>query len=93
MIVDSTNASQLWPGDLIEQATDIIMDRFDLDAAQALQVLRKMSQNTKTQMCVVAEQIINYNVPVEAMRGLEEVTTAIPGSVPWRNGPSAHSGG
>jgi AmiR/NasT family two-component response regulator len=68
MIVDSTNASQLWPQDLIEQATDIIMNRFDVDAAQALQVLRKMSQNTRTQMCVVAGQIIDHNVPVEAMR-------------------------
>jgi hypothetical protein len=73
MIVDSTNASQLWPGDLIEQATDIIMDRFDLDAAQALQVLRQMSRNTRTQMCVVAEQIINDNVPLEALRGIEDV--------------------
>lgn len=93
MIVDSANKSQLWPGDLIEQATDIIMNRFDLDAAKALQVLRKMSQNTRTQMCVVAEQIINHNVPVEAVRGLEEVITATPGPIPWRNGPSVHSAG
>jgi hypothetical protein len=31
-----------------------------------------MSQNTSTQMCVIAEQVINYNVPVEAVRGLDE---------------------
>ena len=36
------------------------MNRFDLDAVRALEVVRKMSQNTRTQMCVVAEQIINH---------------------------------
>jgi hypothetical protein len=71
-MTDSTNSSQLWPEDLIEQATDIIMNRFHVDAAQAVEVLRRMSQSTKTEMCVVAEQVINYNVPVEAVRGLEE---------------------
>jgi AmiR/NasT family two-component response regulator len=70
-MTDSTNQSQLWPEDLIEQATAIIMNRFHLDAAQALEVLRRMSQNTRTQMCVIAEQIIDHNVPVEAVRSLE----------------------
>jgi AmiR/NasT family two-component response regulator len=64
-MTDSANFSQLWPGELIEQATDIIRDRFDLDAAQALAVLRTMSQNTRTQMCVVAETIINQKLPDE----------------------------
>ncbi len=72
-MTDGADLSQLWPAELIKQATDIIMSRFDRDAAQALQVLRKMSRNTRTQMCVVAEQIITHNVPVEAVRGLEEV--------------------
>ena len=58
-------------GELIEQARGIIMNRFDLDAAQALKVLRRMSQETRTQMCVVAEQVINYNDPVKALRRLE----------------------
>jgi AmiR/NasT family two-component response regulator len=53
-MIDSTKANQLWPEDLVERAAGIIMNRFDLDAAQALQVLRKMSQNTRTQICVVA---------------------------------------
>jgi AmiR/NasT family two-component response regulator len=70
-MTDSTNSSQLWPGELIEQARGIIMNRFDLDAAQALKVLRRMSQETRTQICVVAEQVINYNDPVEALRRLE----------------------
>ncbi|OBB95506.1 hypothetical protein A5782_06060 [Mycobacterium sp. 852002-40037_SCH5390672] len=49
-----------------------ISARFDLDAAQALGLLRTMSRSTRTQMCVLAEQIINHQVPVEALRGLEE---------------------
>ena len=70
-MADSANFSQPWPADLIEQATGIMMNRLDLDATHALQVLRKMSQNTRTEMCVVAEQIINHNVPAEAFRGLD----------------------
>jgi AmiR/NasT family two-component response regulator len=71
-MTDSTNSSQLWPEDAIVLATEIIRNRFHLDAAQALEVLRRMSQNTRTQMCVIAEQVINHDVPVEAVRGLEE---------------------
>ena len=72
-MTDNTNSDLLWPGELIEQATSIIMNRFNLDAERALEMLRIMSQNTRTQMCLVAEQIINHQVPVEAMRHLEDV--------------------
>jgi hypothetical protein len=65
-MTDSENFRQFGPGELIEQATDIIMSDFGLDATQALGVLRKMSQHTRTQMCVVAEAIINHAVPDEA---------------------------
>jgi hypothetical protein len=76
-MTDRANSSQSWPAVLIEQAIDIIMDRLDLDAAQALKVLRRMSQNTRTQMCVVAEQMINHeNVLMEAVRDLEEDLSA-----------------
>lgn len=57
---DSADSNQLWPGELIAQATDIIRDRFQLDGAQALAVLRRMSRETRTQMCAVAEQLINH---------------------------------
>ena len=70
-MTDSADSSQLGPGELIGQARGIIMNRFDLDAAQALQLLRRMSRETRTQMCVVAEQIINHNDPVQAFRRLE----------------------
>jgi AmiR/NasT family two-component response regulator len=71
-MTDSANSSPLSPKDLIEQARDIIMNRFDLDAAQALKVLRRMSQATKARMCAVAEQVVNYNDPTAALRRLEE---------------------
>ncbi len=71
-MTDSSNSGQLSPRDLIEQARSIIMDRFDLDAVQALKVLRRMSQDTRTQMCVVAEHLINASDPMEALRRLEE---------------------
>jgi len=32
-----------------------------------------MSLNTTTQMCVVAEQLINHELPVDAVRVLEDV--------------------
>lgn len=41
-MTDSSYSSHLSPKDLIEQARGIIMNRFDLDAAQALK-LRRMS--------------------------------------------------
>jgi hypothetical protein len=71
-MTDSADSSQFSPKDLIEQAIGMIRNRFDLDAAQALKVLRRASQETRMQMCVVAEQLINHNVSVEALRGLDE---------------------
>ena len=71
-MTNNINSDMFWARDVIEKAQRILMNRFDLDAASALQVLRKMSQNTGTPMCVVAEQIINHNVPVDAVLGLEE---------------------
>ncbi|WP_197502107.1 ANTAR domain-containing protein [Mycobacterium sp. E2733] len=69
-MADSANSSHVWPGDVIAQATDIISERFKLDAAQSLAVLRTMSRNTRMQMCVVAEHVINRELPAEAVRGL-----------------------
>jgi AmiR/NasT family two-component response regulator len=67
-MTDNSNTSQVSPSDLIEQALDIIMNRFDLDAEQALKVLRNISRETRTQMCVVAEQLINDDDPLGALR-------------------------
>jgi AmiR/NasT family two-component response regulator len=64
MMTDNSNASQLSPAELIEQALDVIMNRFDLDAEHAMKVLRSMSRETRTQMCVVAEQLVEDNDPV-----------------------------
>ena len=77
-MTNSINSDLFWARDVIEQAQRIIMNRFGLDAAQALEVLRKMSQKTRTQMCVVAEQLINNDVPLEALRGIEDVMYSAP---------------
>ena len=71
-MTNNTDSNPFVARDLIEQAKGIIMERFDLDAAGALAVLRRMSQNTSTQMCVVAAQVINHHVPLDAVRGIEE---------------------
>jgi hypothetical protein len=71
-MTENTNSNPFVARDLIEEATGIIMERFDLDAAAAVAVLRRMSQNTSTQMCVVAAQVINHRVPLDAVRGIEE---------------------
>ena len=63
-MTDGGNSSQLWPEDVIEQAREIMMNRFDLDAAQALEVLRRMSRNSKTPIRAVAQQEIDHEVPV-----------------------------
>ena len=60
----TTDSNPFVARDFIEEATGIIMKRFDLDATSALAVLRRMSQNTSTQMCVVAAQVINHQVPL-----------------------------
>jgi ANTAR domain len=72
-MTSNTDSNPFVAEDLIEQATGVLMERFDLDAAGAVAVLRRMSQNTSAQMCVVAEQVINHRVPPEAVRGIEEV--------------------
>lgn len=64
-MTDHSNASQLSPAELIEQALDVIMNRFDLDAEQAMKVLRTISRETCTQMCVVAEQLVKDNGTVD----------------------------
>lgn len=71
-MTENTNSNPFVARDLIEEAKGMIMERFDLDAATALAVLRRMSQNTSTQMCVVAAQVINHHIPLDEVRGIEE---------------------
>ena len=94
-MTNDTNSDLLWARDVIEQAQRSIMNRFDLDAVRALKVLRRMSLNTRMPMCVVAEQLIKHDVPLEAMRGLEEVVMGLGGrSDNQAEGqPTADSGG
>lgn len=49
-MTDSTNFRPLGPEELLEQATHIVMNRFDLEAPQASGMLRIMSEHDMTQM-------------------------------------------
>jgi len=80
-MTDSADSSQLLPEDLIEQAIGILMNHLDVDATLALDVLERMSVNTRTQLCVVAEQIINHSTVGRLWtQGLEGQITAVPPS-------------
>jgi hypothetical protein len=67
-----TNSDLLWAEEVIEQAVGIIMNRFDLDAERALELLRSLSQHTRSQMCMVAQQIISHHVPAETVPNPED---------------------
>jgi AmiR/NasT family two-component response regulator len=65
-MTEATHTNQLWPSNFVEeavvwQAVGILMQRFDLDGEQALEVLRKRSTSTRTRMCVIAEQVIDHS--------------------------------
>lgn len=44
--------------DLIGQAKGILMERFDVDGAQAVEILTALSRNSNTPMSTVAEQLV-----------------------------------
>jgi hypothetical protein len=56
----------------IQHAVAILVERFDIDAAVAVGLLRKMSANLGAPAIAVARQILNRKVPVEAIRGFED---------------------
>jgi len=45
--------------DLVGQAKGIIMERFDVDAVRAFELLSKLSQNTNTPTRAIAEKVVN----------------------------------
>jgi hypothetical protein len=71
-MTNDTSSNPFLPPGLIDEAKALSMDRFNLDSVRAFEVLRTMSQNTRTSVQVVAEQVINHDVPVEAVRGIED---------------------
>jgi AmiR/NasT family two-component response regulator len=63
-MTQAPNSNQLWPADFTEeaivwQAVGILMRRYDLEAADALEMLRKMANSASKRMSMIAEQIVN----------------------------------
>lgn len=53
--------SALASRDVIGQAKGILMERFDLNAVAAFDLLRKMSQESNTKLVDVAEKLVNHD--------------------------------
>jgi transcriptional regulator with GAF, ATPase, and Fis domain len=51
--------SALASRDVIGQAKGMIMERFDVDAVRAFELLTKLSQNSNTRLATVAEEIVS----------------------------------
>lgn len=60
---DKQFRSALASRDIIGQAKGIIMERFDVDAVQAFELLKRLSQDTNTPLAVVAERLVNADHP------------------------------
>lgn len=60
---DEQFRSALASRDIIGQAKGMIMERFDIDAVQAFELLKKLSQNSNTPLTAIAHQLISRKVP------------------------------
>jgi ANTAR domain-containing protein/GAF domain-containing protein len=49
--------------DIIGQAKGMIMERFDVDATHAFELLKRLSQNSNTQLAVVARRLVESEHP------------------------------
>jgi transcriptional regulator with GAF, ATPase, and Fis domain len=54
--------SALASRDLIGQAKGIIMERFNVDAVRAFELISRLSQNSNTQVRTIAEQIVKQRI-------------------------------
>jgi AmiR/NasT family two-component response regulator len=55
--------SALGSRDIIGQAKGMLMERFKIDAVQAFELLKRLSQNSNTPVAVVARRIIESEHP------------------------------
>lgn len=55
--------SALASRDIIGQAKGMIMERFDIDAAQAFSLLRKLSQDSNVPLATIAAELVNKDHP------------------------------
>ncbi|GGF37674.1 GAF and ANTAR domain-containing protein [Williamsia phyllosphaerae] len=61
-------ASALASRDIIGQAKGMIMERFDIDALQAWELMRRLSQDSNVAVFQLAQQLIDADHPMPAMR-------------------------
>lgn len=64
LLRDQQFRSALASRDVIGQAKGIIMERFDVDAAHAFDLLKQLSQDANTPLVEVAEQLVDRDHPV-----------------------------
>lgn len=55
---DEQFRSALASRDVIGQAKGMLMERFDLDAVRAFELLKRLSQNMNTPLADVAQQVV-----------------------------------
>ncbi|MDT5228866.1 MAG: hypothetical protein QOH94_2659, partial [Mycobacterium sp.] len=55
---DTQFQSALASRDAIGQAKGMIMERFDVDAVRAFELLKKLSQSSNTRLVAVAEELV-----------------------------------
>lgn len=60
---DEQFRSALASRDVIGQAKGMLMERFDLDAVQAFELLKRLSQNTNIPLAGVAQQLVSRQSP------------------------------
>lgn len=60
---DEQFRSALASRDIIGQAKGMIMERFKIDAVQAFELLKRLSQNSNTPLVVVARQLVEAEHP------------------------------
>ncbi len=65
---------------LIGQAQGILMERFDIDADRAFNVLRRYSQDRNVKLRTVAEEVIESRALTEPGESLPRVASGSPGS-------------
>lgn len=63
LLRDQQFRSALASRDVIGQAKGILMERFDVDATQAFDLLRRLSQETNTPLVEVAERLVDIEHP------------------------------
>lgn len=57
---DAQFRSALASRDVIGQAKGMLMERFDIDAVQAFELLKRLSQTTNTALAEIAEQVVTH---------------------------------